>query len=340
MEAVERIQQDLSMPNGLLYGESAKPGQRPQQAAFDWSVGVLLQALNVASSVDPGLKLRLKGYVDATRVYWNPAPPVGGYDVLPMPKPADRYYDDNEWMVLALADASQVLSSKKTLGYAKQAYRYVLSGEDERLGGGIYWRESARNSKNTCSNAPGAAAAISLYRRTHDKAYLRKAVEVYAWTRTHLRDPADGLYWDSISLDGKIGRMKWSYNSGLMLRDATELFDLTKNKRYAADAREIQHSSLKYWVAPSGALKDEGKFMHLLLENWLLAYNLVPDTEDPRPAVVSGLTFLHAHGRDSLGHYGNRWDGASGTKPYSPFDLIDQAAAARAFLVAARALAP
>ena len=338
LDAVERIQQDLVMPAGLLYGESAKPGERPLNVAFDWSVGVTLQALNVASRADPSLKPRLQGYVEATRAYWNPALPAAGYDVLPMPKPTDRYYDDNEWMVLALAEASGALGSKKCLDYAKGAFRYVLSGEDDRLGGGIYWREADRASKNTCSNAPAAAAAIALYRRTREKSYLSNAVKLYAWTRAQLRDPDDGLYWDNISVDGKIGRAKWSYNSGLMLRDAAELYDLTKNEQYAADARQIQRSSLKHWVNLSGALMDDGKFMHLLLENWLLTYRLVPSADDPRGAIVAGLNFLHANGRDSLGHYGNRWDQVAGSKPHSPFNLIDQAAAARAFLVAAQAL--
>ena len=119
-----------------------------------------------------------------------------------------------------------------------------------------------------------------------------------------------------------------------MLRDAAELFELTKDQAYADDAKEIQHASLERWVGPNGALKDDGKFIHLLLENWLKAFKLVPGTDDPRPAITAGLVFLHASSLDALGHYGNRWDEPKGSKPHSPFALIDQASGARAYLVA------
>ena len=39
--------------------------------------------------------------------------------------------------------------------------RFVLSGWDERLGGGIYWRPDHKT-KNTCSNGPGATAGLVL----------------------------------------------------------------------------------------------------------------------------------------------------------------------------------
>ena len=334
-EALDRIQVDLLMPDGSLYGESAEPGERPTAVSFNWGVGVMLSALNAAARADPAYKPRLARFVEATRGYWSSAPPVAGYDMLPRAKNWDRYYDDNEWMVLALVEASQVLGSTQPLEYAKQAFHYVMSGEDSKLGGGIYWRERTRDSKNTCSNGPAAAAALELFRRTHERSYLETAERIYAWTRSHLRDPSDGLYWDNISLSGKVDKTKWSYNSGLMLRDAAELYSLTKAARYAADAREIQRSSLKHWVGPNGALRDEGKFMHLLTENWLRAYALVPGSEDPRPAIAAGLEFLHAHGRDSLGHYGSRWDEPRAEKPHSPFSLIDQASVVRGMLLSA-----
>ena len=233
-------------------------------------------------------------------------------------------------MVLGLVEASDVLESSKVLDYAKQTFQYVMSGEDDKLGGGIYWRESDRASKNTCSNGPAIAGAIALFRKTGGRTLPVGRCPPLLWTRNNLRDPDDGLYWDNIALNGRIQKAKWSYNTGLMLRDAAELYDLTKDPEYAGDAKQMQSASLKHWVGEDGALKDDGKFMHLLLENWLRAYRLVPGVEDPRPAITTGLAFLHDKVRDSLGHYGNHWDKPSTTEPFSPFALIDQAAAARA----------
>lgn len=337
LEALQRVQTDLLMPDGLLYGEEAQAGRRPTTEAFNWGVGVMLQALNAAARLDVAYQAPLSHYVEAARRYWNDGPPVAGYDVHPMPKPTDRYYDDNAWMALALVEASDILGSEKDMEYAEEAYRYVLSGEDSKLGGGIYWRESDRPSKNTCSNAPAAAAALALYGKTGQSSYLADAERIYDWTREHLRDPKDGLYWDGISLDGTIEPTKWTYNSGLMLRDAVELLRATGRKGYADDAREIQAASLKRWVV-DGRLADEGKFFHLLLENWLLAYRSVPGTEDPRSAIRTGLAYLHNVSRDSHGHYGDRWDRPAPPGGYQVYKLIDQAAAARAYLISWREL--
>ena len=335
LETIDEMSKDLLLPGANLFAEEARPGVKPSAPAFTWSVGVLIQALNSAADSDATYRPILARTIEATRSYWNPEGPVAGYDVLPMPKPKDRYYDDNEWMVLALVESSKILKSSKILDYAKDTFRYVMSGHDSALGGGIYWRESDKASKNACSNGPAAAAALALYDVTHDETYLKIAEDIYGWTKTHLRDPIDGLYWDNIALNGKIQTMKWSYNTALMLRSAAELYRATQKKEYAEDAREMQKSSLKKWVGADGSLQDDGKFMHLLLENWIRAYQVGPEADDPRHAIGTGLALLHDRMRDSLGHYGNRWDKAPANGPYSPFKLIDQASVARAFLEAA-----
>jgi uncharacterized protein YyaL (SSP411 family) len=271
--------------------------------------------------------------VNKSRVYWNTEGPVPGYDVLPTPKPKDRYYDDNEWMVMGLAEAAQQLHSSKFFDFAQQTFEYVRSGLDDKLGGGVYWKESQKTSKNACSNGPAAASALALYEQTKEPSYLQFARSVYEWTRSNLRDPADGLYYDSMSLDGRISRTKWTYNSALMLRSAVDLYRFTGEEKYAADAREIQDASLRRWIGPDGAFKDDGKFAFLLLENWFRAYRYVPKTVDPYNAVTKAMEILHRQGADSEGHYGNRWDQIAPAAGYEKPALIDQAAAARAFFV-------
>ena len=335
LETIDSIQNELFISSSGLYGEEAQPGKPPAEPAFTWSVGVMVQALNAATRARHSYSPFLQHYIEATKVYWNPAGPVAGYDVLPMPKSPDRYYDDNEWMILAFAESAKVLRSKKPLELAKSAYRFVMSGKDSVLGGGVYWREVEKTSKNTCSNGPAAASALALYEATKDKGYLQTAEEIYAWTKQHLRDPSDGLYWDNISLKGNIQNWKFSYNTGLMLRTACDLYRFTKKPEYAGDAREMQASSLKFWCDKDGSFKDDLKFMPLLLENWQRAFRYVPNTADPRPVIKLGLTRMHDEARDSLGHYGNKCNDKPNGKPYAPFKLIDQASAALMYLLAA-----
>ncbi len=325
------------MPNRKLYGEEAKVGEPPKQPAFNWGCGVMLSALNAGARVDRKFKPWLREYADAVQVYWNGAGPVAGFDVWPVPKPTDRYYDDNAWMVLALVETHEVLGDAKYLEHAKKTLRYVFSGEDAKLGGGIYWKENygpnEQPGKNTCSNGPSVAAALAVWKHTKSARSLAAAQRIYAWTRRNLRDSEDGLYWDGVGLDGRVDKTKWSYNTGLMIRSAAMLYGATKNPIYLRDAREAEAASLKKWAG--GALKDEGKFAHLLMESWIYKRRhtgqRAPAT---RAAMLQGLSFLHEKGRDASGHYPGRWDRIV-EKPLEKFSLIDQASAARGYFMAA-----
>ena len=120
-----------------------------------------------------------------------------GLDVLPAPKPPDRYYDDNAWM--ALAEVFELTRDPRDLQFADEALKFVLSGEDLRLGGGICWHEDRNNSKHTCTCAPAAAAALEMHKIAKDRSYLQTGQRLYNSTKLHLLD-LDGLYADSISV--------------------------------------------------------------------------------------------------------------------------------------------
>lgn len=337
-ETLQTIRHDLYLPDRRLYGDSANVGEPPKQVAFDWGAGVTLSALAGAAREEKKFEPWLREYADATRSYWNPAPPVPGYDVLPGPKPVDRYYDDNEWMVMALVETYEVLRDPKYLQWAEEAMNYVLSGEDDKLGGGIYWRESDRGaSKNTCSNAPAVAGMLAVYAHTHDEALLDHAKRIYAWTYRTLRDPEDGLMWDAIAADGHIGKMKWTYNTALMIRAAAALYAATKDSSYRDQAIAFEKASVAHWVDPdTGAIKDDAQFAHLLAEAWEYRQELAPgDPDDTSDVLKRALAFLHDHNRDSLGHYPKRWD-MQPQEPVKHFELIHMASAARAYFRAAR----
>ncbi len=125
--------------------------------------------------------------------------------------------------------------------------QFVLSGEDQTLGGGIYWRENEKKGKNTCVNAPAIVAAAELYQITRDQKYLETAKRLYSWTRAHLQDPQDGLYYDNIGLGGNVAKFKLTYNSGLMIRANVELYRATGDMTYLNEARRIANSSINQW---------------------------------------------------------------------------------------------
>lgn len=331
LQTMELIGSEFRIRATPGFCDAIEPGKKPQPV-FNWGLGVLLSAMNGAAKADPKWKADLKKLVDASRAYWNAAGPCPGYDVLPGPKPADRYYDDNAWMVLALVEASEVLEDRAILKQAEAALSFVLSGEDDKLGGGIYWRESDKKSKNTCSNGPSAAACLAVYARTKKSTYLEAAKRLYAWTKKNLQDPKDMLLWDNVSLEGKIEKTKWSYNTALMIRSAAMLAKATGDAHYAREAEEMAAASEKRWFV-DGKIADAGRFAHLLLESW----TYVP-SEQRREKARAALEWLWAQGKNDRGLFGGRFDQPP-AKNQGKFELIDQASAARAFFTAGSQMA-
>ena len=118
----------------------------------------------------------------------------------------------------------------------------MISGWDDYLEGGIYWCEQKKQSKNTCSNAPASVLALKLFESTGDSSYFRWGMRIYNWTKTHLQDSTDHLYFDNISLTGKVNTRKYTYNSGQMLQSSAMLYRLTGDRNYLFEAKSIAAS--------------------------------------------------------------------------------------------------
>ena len=335
METLASMEKDFWMPNRNLYVEKGQLNRLPAfPVTMMWGAGVALSALNAAARVDPDhYRYRQRSFIDALNAYWTNANRIGGYDVQPGPKPNDRYYDDNAWIVIALAEAYEVTHQSGDLARAEATQKFVLSGEDNQLGGGIFWHEPDRKTKNTCVCAPAAVGALRLYGLTKKPAYLEDARRLYRWTCAHLQGE-DGLFADSINLEGQVNQSRFTYNSGLMIRAASLLYKATGEAAYLSDAQRIAHAAEAHWVvSETGGIRDSGRFAHLLLEGFLALHDV---DHDPHWLDLDrrALVFLHAQVRDANGHYGDHWD----QKPMAPrtvFPLLDQASAARAYWVAA-----
>ena len=306
----------------------------PESPAFMWACGVQLTALTAAARLDrPGYLPRVRRYVTGLDVYWQEANGIGGYDVLPGPKSPDRYYDDNEWVVLGLVEAYELTRDTAMRDRAEKTFAFVMSGEDSQLGGGLYWREQEKKSKNTCSNGPAIAAALRLFVVTHKAAYLETAKRLYAWTNAHLQD-SDGLYWDNIKLNGDVEKTKFTYNTALMLRSDVLFYGITGEKKYLDEAERTAKAAEAHWInKDTGAMSDSGMFAHHLCEAF---YALAAEDNNPhwRGIVTKALLFVREKGRDGEGHYSEHWDRTEPEKR-NKIGLLGQASVARAFLFAA-----
>lgn len=234
-------------------------------AAVIWGHGSAFSgyaALKEASAAFPAYKTKIANLYDARLLtgidkFRNTANNrAEAYAVYPG-SGDERYYDDNLWVGLDMVDLYNLTKNQDYLNRSKMVWRFILEGTDDKMGGGVYWKEYG-NSKNTVSNAPAAVLAAKLYLATNDPAYLKSAKELYAWVKTHLQDPSDYLYWDNVVLSDEnnpnspliIAKQKYTYNSGQPMQAAALLYKITGESQYLTDAQNIAKSAYKKWFIP------------------------------------------------------------------------------------------
>ena len=250
---------------------------------------------------------------------------------------SDRFYDDNIWLGIDFAELYLHSGKPEYLDKAREIWTFVTSGQDTVLGGGVYWCEQKKESKNTCSNAPAAVFALRLFEATGDSVYFHQGKAWYEWTKKWLQDPDDGLYWDNVALNGKVNKRKYPYNSGQMLQSAALLYRITGDQRYLGDAQQIAESGYRFFFE---AFKAADGNVHTLLKrsnNWFIAVMLrgyvqlfeIDGNRIYLDAFSESLDYAWQHARSPEGLFSQEWRRV--TKPESRRWLLDQAAMAEMY---------
>lgn len=277
---LDSLYRNYSVPNSCLlrescpftgatdetYLEAGGAANLPRQYAYLWPYAGTFSAVNallenggdkacgalLQQRVLPGLE----AYFDTERL------PAAYTSYVIGAAPSDRYYDDNIWVGINFTNSYLATKNAAYLDKAKTVWTFVISGMDDTLGGGIYWCEQKKLSKNTCSNAPASVYAFKLFQATRDSAYFYQGRQLYDWTKKNLQDKTDYLYFDRLNLDGRIGPAKHAYNSGQMMQSAALQYKLTGNPVYLADAQAIAKSCYNYFF--SDYITEKGKRLRLL----------------------------------------------------------------------------
>lgn len=242
---------------------------------------------------------------------------------------SDRYYDDNVWVALDFCDYYEATGDSKYLNLAKTLHKYIFSGWDKELGGGIYWCEQKRTSKNTCSNAPAAVLCMKLYELTEEKHYLEQAIAAYQWVKKNLRDPKDGVYWDNINLKGNVERAKFTYNSGQMIQAAVLLYKKTGDVCYLRDAQFTAKGAYEYFCTAKKIIRNSEQrfypstpwFNVILFRGFKALFEI---DQNPRyvKSVMDNADFAWNYSRNKDGLFGSDW-AEYGQNSFS--NLIDNA---------------
>ncbi|MDB5326548.1 MAG: Alpha-l-arabinofuranosidase b (Abfb) family protein [Phycisphaerales bacterium] len=326
----DNIERTLRKSNSSLYAEAASlEGVQSGGAngrAFVWAEATQFRVLNALTALDPVTYTpALRSFSDQLYTsYWNK-----GYSA--SSGGADRYYDDNGHVVVALVEAYRVTHDPLYLVRAEVTQRFVMTGED--LNGGIYFHQQAtQGGVDAISTLQGAHGAAMLYRSTGNVAYLNDAKRLLTWANTHIQQ-SDGLYAQNYSLTSHTpGGPPLSNSAGIAIQTNLELFDATGIPSYLSEAQRLAARNLiRYINTTNGAIKDQG--------HW--AFELVDALDDLYRhdhnlnwinKVYGGLTYLHDVRADPNGFYDLIWDRPAQTTALPTWELIDQASVARAYL--------
>jgi predicted alpha-1,6-mannanase (GH76 family) len=172
------------------------------------------------------------------------------------------YYDDMEWLALASLRGFEATSDNDYLTAAGTLWTDIKTGLNTSQGGGIAWRKSQLDYKNTPANAPAIIFACRLYRLQGNAADLTIAKDIYTWLKATLVDASSGIVYDGINgnHDGQISTNKFTYNQGVFIGAALELYNVTGDGAYLSDAVKTASASIVDTdISPGGLLKSEGQ---------------------------------------------------------------------------------
>jgi Predicted glycosyl hydrolase len=170
----------------------------------------------------------------------------------------NHFYDDMEWMALACLRAYDTTKDEAYKNITNLLWNDIKNGWSTELFGGIWWNKD-NGSKNAPSNLPAAILAARLYQRFNDPNDLQWATDIYNWVKSNLYESTTGLVYDHIEKNGnKNTTWKFTYNQGTFIGAALELFKITGNPSYMADAIKAADYTLNSgFLTSNGILKDE-----------------------------------------------------------------------------------
>ncbi len=268
-EVTAYVQKTYWDPQRGFYFDKPGDGRKPdyiwrQAAAFSMLVGA---ARHEPKEYRPLLAKHFKGM----QAYWDAKVAIPAYEPAPTKgNGSDKYYDDNAWLVITFAEAYQLTGDREYLSRATETAKFVLSGEDDQAGGGIWWHQAHHDgSKNTCANGPGALGFLrlaSLGPANESDVWATAARKAVDWTTQKLQD-RDGLYDDRLIVaTGEVKRGKLTYNSALMLRSYLALYRRDGRPEDLEQAKRIGKAAEKLLDAKTGVYRDPLKWSQFMVE--------------------------------------------------------------------------
>jgi predicted alpha-1,6-mannanase (GH76 family) len=178
----------------------------------------------------------------------------------------DNFYDDENWITLALLHSYRVTKDATYLDQAKTVYADIMKAWDTTCcipghPGGLYWEKPTTN-KVTAINAGAVVSGARLYEDTGDTTYLDFAKQVYGFWSANMVDPTTGHVYDGMDDTGTINTT-WSftYNEGLFIGAVVELAKATGDNSNLPLAHKVASYMMAHEIETTseGTILSDGK---------------------------------------------------------------------------------
>jgi|GEM_PF-730854 len=253
-----------------------------------------------------------------------------------------RATDDSEWWALTWIDAYDLTHDQKYLDEAVTIATYVNGLWDTSTCGGGVWWDRERTYKNAVTNGLYIRMTAELHDRiSGDTTWLGRATTAWQWFQNSGLINSSGLVNDGLTSGcANNGQTVWSYNQGLAIGAAVEIYRATGDANALATARRLADAAL---ASPSlvsnGVLTescdtngstcdDNGKQFKGIFMRYLQDLESVTNASGYADFARAQADSIWSADRDSLNRLGEVWSGGGAT------DWRTQASALSALLAA------
>jgi hypothetical protein len=217
-------------------------GVKEKAVSFLWPFSGMFSATNVLLKI-PAVTKKYLPYLDTCvtgmEKYRDTIRIPAGYQAYPVSfEKSDRYYDDNGLVGIDYMEAYFNTKNPVYLSRAEEVFKFILSGWNDDLGGGVTWLEGHKDQKPACSNGTATLTALKIYKGSKNVFYLNEGKKFYEWMYQNLRD-STGVYCNDKKINGDVNRTFYTYNSGFMLEAAVLLYEFTDDEKYLQQAKQL-----------------------------------------------------------------------------------------------------
>ncbi|HEY9293176.1 MAG TPA: glycoside hydrolase family 76 protein [Microlunatus sp.] len=256
-----------------------------------------------------------------------------------------RAIDDSEWWALTWIQAYDLTGQQKYLKMAVKIADYVQGYWDDTCGGGVWWN-AERTYKNAITNGLYIRMTAELHNRIRgDKLWLTRSQRGWDWFTGSGMINSDNLVNDGLDNCKNNGQTVWSYNQGLAIGAAVELWRATGDDHLLSTARTLADAAITSDALTSDGVltescdaanrtcDDNGKqFKGIFLRYFS---DLADATHAPELTafVAKQAETIWSKDRDAANRLGTRWAGGAGDGDHpNAFDWRTQASALSALI--------